>query len=128
MRRKPFNYCVFTSPLPVKCATCNSDDHAAWSMKCSKRPTAPIEDIPNVKAKCLNKRTDEVSDSMATDSRIHKTNTHDYIINKGKHQLNKTNNNREELIIIDDHNVDTSVVFKSTAALSHGLPEICMVR
>jgi len=41
------NFCQ--SPLPVKCAACNSDDHVAWSMKCPKRPTAPINGIPNVK-------------------------------------------------------------------------------
>ncbi|KAH1021731.1 hypothetical protein HUJ04_011215 [Dendroctonus ponderosae] len=56
--------CTLQSPLPAKCVTCNSDDHAAWSMKCPKRPTAPIEGIPNVKVKCLNKRTAEVSGSM----------------------------------------------------------------
>lgn len=108
-----------TSPLPVRCATCNSDDHAAWSMKCPKRPTAPIEGIPNVKVKCLNKRTAEVSNSVTAHSRVHTPiTTHDHIINKYKHQLNKTeNNNREELIkklrkrFIEDFNVDTSVVF-----------------
>lgn len=38
-----------TSPLPVRCTACNAEDHAAWSLKCPRRPTAPIEGIPNVK-------------------------------------------------------------------------------
>uniref|UniRef100_A0AAR5PHC2 Pre-C2HC domain-containing protein n=1 Tax=Dendroctonus ponderosae TaxID=77166 RepID=A0AAR5PHC2_DENPD len=108
-----------TSPLPARCVSCNSDEHAAWSMKCPKRPTAPIQGIPNVKVRCLNKRTAEVSGSVAAKSRIHAPITkHDYIINKYKHQMNNASNaNREELIIklrkriIDDFDVDTSVVF-----------------
>lgn len=108
-----------TSPLPTKCAACNSEDHAAWSRKCPKRPTAPIDGIPNVKIRCHNKRSAEVSDTLTAESRIHTPmTTHDYIINKYKHQLNKTNNiNREELLkkmrrqFMDDFDVDTSVVF-----------------
>ncbi|XP_066258011.1 uncharacterized protein [Euwallacea similis] len=107
------------SPLPIKCAACKSDDHAAWSMKCPKRPTAPIDGIPNVKIKCLNRRTNEVSDGITVGSRIHRPiTTHDFIINKYKHQLNKTTNtNREELVkklrkqFVEDFNIDTSVVF-----------------
>lgn len=107
------------SPLPVKCAACNSEEHAAWSMRCPRRPTAPIEGIPNVKVKCLNKRTAEVTPTVAAESRIHNPiTTHDHIINKYKHQLNKTTNiNREELLkklrkrFLDEFDIDTSVVF-----------------
>jgi len=107
------------SPLPVKCAACNLEEHAAWSMKCSRRPTAPIEGIPNVKVKCLNKQTAEVTPTVAAESRIHNPiTTHDQIINKYKHQLNKTTNiNREKLLkklrkrFLDEFDIDTSVVF-----------------
>ncbi|XP_066260796.1 uncharacterized protein [Euwallacea similis] len=107
------------SPLPPRCTACNSEDHAAWSMKCPKRPTAPIDGIPNVKIKCLNRRTAEVSIAMSRDSRIHSAiTTHDYIINKYKNQINKTTNtDREELLkklrkqFVGDFAVDTSVVF-----------------
>lgn len=107
------------SPLPIKCTACNSEDHAAWSMKCPRRPTAPIEGIPNVRVKCLNKRTSDIAATVTVQSRIHTPiTTHDYIINKYKHQLNKTTNtNREELLkkmrkqFMDDFDVDTSVVF-----------------
>lgn len=108
-----------SSPLPVKCVACNSDDHAAWSLKCPKRPTAPIEGIPNVRIKCLNKRTAEVSETVTKESRIHKPiTTHDFIINTYKHEINKTTNiNREELLkklrkqFTEDYDIDTSVVF-----------------
>ncbi|XP_066258008.1 uncharacterized protein [Euwallacea similis] len=107
------------SPLSPRCTACNSEDHAAWSMKCPKRPTAPIDGIPNVKIKCLNRRTAEVSIAMSRDSRIHSAITiHDYIINKYKIQINKTTNtDREELLkklrkqFVGDFAVDTSVVF-----------------
>lgn len=108
-----------TSPLPVKCTACNAEDHAAWSLKCPRRPTAPIEGIPNVKVKCHNKKTAEVSEALTKDSRVHSPiTTHDFIINKYKHQINKTNNNnREELLkkikkqFIEDFNIDTTAVF-----------------
>ncbi|XP_066252658.1 uncharacterized protein [Euwallacea similis] len=108
-----------TSPLPIRCATCNAADHAAWSMKCPRRPTAPIKGIPNVRIKCLNRKSAEVSKTITNESRVHSPiTTHDYIINKYKHQLNKTNNNnREELLkklnkqCIEDFNIETSVVF-----------------
>lgn len=108
-----------TSPLPMRCTACNAADHAAWSMKCPRRPTAPIEGIPNVRVKCHNKRTAEVSQTFTKDSRVHAPiTTHDFIINKYKHQINKTsNNNREELLkklkkqFIEDFNIDTTVVF-----------------
>jgi len=115
----PHSTTTCTSPLPIKCAACNSEDHAAWSMKCPRRPTAPIEGIPNVKVKCLNRRTAEITPTVKAGSRIHTPiTTHDYIINKYKHELNKTTNtNREELIkklrkrFVEDFDVDTSVVF-----------------
>lgn len=115
----PHTTSTCSSPLPIKCVTCNSNDHAAWSMKCPKRPTAPIEGIPNVKIKCLNKRTAEVSDNVAKQSRIHNPiTTHDFIINTYKHEINKTSNvNREELLkklrkrFTEDYDIDTSVVF-----------------
>ncbi|XP_066153270.1 uncharacterized protein [Euwallacea fornicatus] len=107
------------STLPVRCTSCHAEDHAAWSMKCPNRPTAPINGIPNVKIKCLNRRTAEVSKAITENSRIHMPiTTHDHIINKYKHQINKTSNtNREELLkklrkqFIDDFGIDTSVVF-----------------
>ncbi|XP_048523560.1 uncharacterized protein LOC109543862 isoform X1 [Dendroctonus ponderosae] len=108
------------SPLPVKCAACNAEDHAAWSLRCPKRPTVPIEGIPTVKIKCLNKRAAEMSILITAQGRVHSpiTTTHDYIINKYKHQLNKTTNtNREELLkemgkqFDDDFNIDTSWSF-----------------
>lgn len=108
-----------TSPLPARCTACNAEDHAAWSLKCPRRPTAPIEGIPNVKVKCHNKRTAEVSETLTKESRVHSPiTTHDFIINKYKHQINKTNNNnREELLkklkkqFIEDFNIDTTAVF-----------------
>lgn len=107
-----------TSPLPARCVACNSDEHAAWSLKCPKRPTAPIEGIPNVRIKCTNKTSTELPTNI-TKSRIHTPiTTHDFIINKFKHEINKTSNtNREELLkklrrrFIDDFEIDTTVVF-----------------
>ncbi|XP_066146781.1 uncharacterized protein [Euwallacea fornicatus] len=115
----PHSTSTCKSPLPPKCIVCNSEEHAAWSRKCPKRPTAPIEGIPNVKIKCINRTTTEVSQSVKEQSRIHSPlTTHNYIINKYKHQINKSNNlNRDELLkklkkqFIDDFKVDTSVVF-----------------
>ena len=111
------NACKTT--LPVQCTACNSDSHVAWSVKCPKRPTAPIEGIPNVKVKCTNKTSIELDTKTTSNSRIHTAITiHDFILNKIKNELNKANrNNREALLkklrrrFVDDFQVDINVVF-----------------
>lgn len=94
------------STLPIKCTTCQSEEHQAWSVKCPKHPTGPIEGIPNVKIKPLNKP------SLKIDSKITKT-----YVNK----LNKKQNvDRQQLIdslkkrFIDNFQVDTMVVFSGS--------------
>ena len=107
------------SPLPPKCLACNEEGHAAWSTKCPKRPTKPIAGLPNVKIRCTNKSSTELPPQTTQNNRIHeKITTHDYIINKYKHNLNKEENvNREEIIrklrrrFVQDFSIDTSVVF-----------------
>lgn len=107
-----------TSTLPPKCTSCNSEEHQAWSHKCPNRPTAPIQGIPNVKIKSLNKKSHEISDNKKK-SRIHGPVTiHDTIINTYINELNNTtNNDREDLIIklrkrfIDNFNLDTTAIF-----------------
>ena len=59
------------SPLPPKCSACNAEDHAAWSTKCPKRPLAPVEGIPNVKIRPVNKKTADLPPSTTNGSRIH---------------------------------------------------------
>ena len=43
--------------LPPKCVACQSENHAAWSSKCPKRPSQPIEGIPNIPIKSINKKS-----------------------------------------------------------------------
>lgn len=110
-----------TSTLPPKCTACKSEEHQAWSMQCPKRPTKPIEGIPNVQIKSLNKKTHEISQEKRK-SRIHSSITiHDYIINTYINELNDTKNtNREELLsklkkrFTNDYNIDTNAVFSGS--------------
>lgn len=109
------------SSLPPKCNACGAEDHQAWSFKCSKRPTKPIEGIPNIPIKHLNKKSNEITDSQKKNTKIHNAVTiHDIIINTYVNKLNKPKNtNREELLLklrkrfITEYNIDTSVSFFS---------------
>lgn len=65
------------SSLPPKCAACNSTEHQAWSIKCPKTPTTPIDGIPNTHKKSINK---DIAINK-TKNKIHKPLIyHDYII------------------------------------------------
>lgn len=107
------------SNLPQKCTGCGAEDHQAWSFKCPKRPKSPIEGIPNIQIKGLNKKSHELAETTRNNSRIHTPITiHDSIVNTYIHQINKPKNiNREELILklrkrfIEEHGIDTCVVF-----------------
>lgn len=114
-----------TTNLPPKCNACGAEDHQAWAFKCPKRPTKPIEGIPNVTIKSLNKKSQEIKDDKKKNTKIHsKITIHDHIINTYLRKLNKPKNtNREELIqklkkrFINEFNVDTSIVFTGNRAL-----------
>lgn len=105
--------------LPIKCGSCNSTDHQAWSFKCPRRPTKPIDGIPNIPVTPLNKKSYEIDDYVKENTKIHSPVTiHDYIINTYARKLNKPENaNREELVkklkrrFIKEYNIDTSLVF-----------------
>ena len=107
-----------SSQLP-KCKSCGSVEHQAWSFKCPNRPTTPIQGLPNIPIRSLNKKSREIVDEYKKDSRIHSPITiHDIIINSYANKLNKPQNtNRQELIdklrkrFIDEYNVETSVTF-----------------
>lgn len=107
-----------TTLLP-KCSSCGSEDHQAWSFKCPKRPTRPIEGIPNLPVKTLNRKSSEIQDQAKTETRIHSPVTvHDMIVNTYVNKLNKPkNSNREELIeklrkkFIIEYRIETSVTF-----------------
>lgn len=107
------------SQEPPKCRSCNAEDHQAWSFQCPNRPTRPIEGIPNLPVKTLNKKSREVSRETMKESRIHSGITiHDTIINTYVEKLNKPSGvNREELLIklrkrfIREYNVETTVNF-----------------
>lgn len=107
-----------TSPLLPKCRSCGSEEHQAWSYKCPNRPRAPIQGVPNVPIKAINKKSSEVS-MTNKGSRIHQPLTlHDTIITTYLNEINNpTNINRQELLIrlrkrfVDNHNVDTVAVF-----------------
>lgn len=108
-----------TTQLPPKCLACGSEEHAAWSFKCPKRPTKPIEGIPNTQIKAMNKRSDNVDVAIKNNSRVHSPLTiHDLIINTYLNKLNKPKNiNREELLtklrkrFNVEFNIDTTAVF-----------------
>lgn len=107
-----------SSTLSPKCTSCGSEEHQAWSFKCPNRPKAPIEGIPNIQIKTLNKKSQEIS-TENRNSRIHTFITiHDHIINTYINEINEpTNTNREELLIklrkrfMINFNVDTTAVF-----------------
>lgn len=108
--------------FPAKCSACNSTEHAAWSFKCPKRPTAPIAGIPNTTIKSINKKSAEIDKKITEKSHIHAPITiHDHIINTYINKVNKRKNTcREELIaklkqrFIIEFKVDTSVVFSGS--------------
>ena len=89
-----------TSNEAPKCVACGSEDHKAWSIKCPRRPTAPIEGIPNTTIKTLNKRSKDINPQITNNTKIHSYITvHDLIINTYTAKINKPKNtNREELI------------------------------
>lgn len=105
------------SQAPPKCAGCGSEDHQAWSFQCPNRPVKPIQGIPNLPVKTLNRKSREITTTK--ESRIHNAVTiHDVIINTYVEKLNKPSNvNREELLInlkrkfIREYNVETTVNF-----------------
>lgn len=107
------------STLPQKCNACGAEDHQAWQFKCPRRPTSPIQGIPNIPIKPLNKKTHELPQDLKKNSRVHQPITiHDQIINIYIQKLNKPKNvNREELIqklkkrFIAEYNIDTCIVF-----------------
>lgn len=108
-----------TKDLPIKCRACDATDHQAWAFKCPKRPTQPLEGIPNIPISSLNKKSNKISCEEKKKSIIHAPITiHDHIINTYIRKLNKPKNtNREELIVklkkrfIKEYNIDTSLVF-----------------
>lgn len=87
--------------LPPKCAACGSTEHVPWSLKCPKRPTKPIEGIPNVKIRSINKKSAEIDIKKTKNSRIHTNFTvHDHIIETFINKLNKPKNtDRQQLIL-----------------------------
>lgn len=107
------------SELTPKCKSCGSEDHQAWSFKCPNRPIKPIEGLPNIPVKLLNRKSGEITDKQKKSSRIHSPVTiHDVIVNTYVHKLNKPENiNRNELLeklrkkFINEYNVETSVTF-----------------
>lgn len=107
-----------SSPLTPKCHSCNAEDHQAWSYKCPNRPRNPIQGIPNIPIKTLNKKSHEVSKENKK-SRIHQPLTiHDTIINSYVNELNDPKvTNREELLVqlrkrfVNNFRVDSVAVF-----------------
>lgn len=107
------------SKEPPKCVACGSEDHKAWSIKCPRRPTAPIEGVPNTTINKLNKRSKDINPQITHNTKIHSTITiHDLIINTYVTKINKPKNiNREELItklrkrFIQLYNIDTTLAF-----------------
>lgn len=108
-----------TSQLPIKCTACDAEDHAAWSFKCPKRPTSPINNIPNIPIKSINKKTDEINSDLKKENRIHSNiSKHDYIIDTYIGEINDPRNiDREEVIqrirqkFVNLWNIDTAAVF-----------------
>lgn len=111
------NKCTLNAP--AKCLACGAEDHKAWSFKCPKRPTQPIEGIPNSTIRSLNKKSNDIAAEKKIDTRIHSPVTiHDTIINTYITKVNKPKHtNREELLkklkkkFVQLYNIDTSVVF-----------------
>lgn len=105
--------------LPPKCSACGSEEHLAWSAKCPKHPKKPIEGIPNVTIKPLNKKTRDIEEICKKNNRIHAPLTvHDDIINTYIRKLNKPKHtNRDELLsklkkrFLSQYKIDTTAVF-----------------
>lgn len=108
-----------TTQLTIKCTACSSEEHAAWSFKCPKRPTNAIPNIPNIQIKSINKKTEEISSDLKKENRIHSPITkHDFIINTYLEEINNPNSlNREETILkirkkfVELWRIDTTAVF-----------------
>lgn len=108
-----------TSPIPAKCAACNSEQHAAWSPRCPKHPATPQPGLPIVKIKNNNKKSADLPKDITKSSRVHAPITvHDFIINKYTNSLNNPKHtNRDELIqklrkrFIRDFDMDTRTMF-----------------
>lgn len=108
-----------TTNFSPKCLACGAEDHKAWSFKCPKRPTQPIEGIPNTTIRSLNKKSSEIALEKKADTKIHSPVTiHDLIINTYVTKINKPKHvNREELLqklrkkFVQLYNIDTTVVF-----------------
>lgn len=115
----PHKTSMCKSKEPPKCSSCGDENHQAWSLKCPRHPKKPIEGIPNVNIKPLNKKSKDIEESSKKQKRIHSSVTiHDIIINTYIRKLNKPKNiNREELLqklkrrFINEYNVDTTAVF-----------------
>lgn len=107
------------SELPPKCIKCGSTEHQAWAFQCPQRPKQPIEGIPNLPVKTLNKKSREITNADKKTSRIHNPLTiHDVIINTYVDELNKPESmNRDELLkklrqkFISQFNIETTVSF-----------------
>lgn len=107
------------SQEPVKCTSCGSEEHQAWAFQCPRRPVKPIDGVPNLPVKTLNRKSSDVSNDIKNNSRIHSPITiHDFIINTYIDKLNKPkNNDRAELLMklrkrfISEYNIETSVTF-----------------
>nr|CAI5841214.1 unnamed protein product [Callosobruchus analis] len=103
--------------LPVKCNVCGSTDHQAWAFQCPKRPTKPLEGIPNLPVKTLNKTSRQIVNEEKKKSRIHEPLTvHDMIINTYVEELNHPGNtDREDILrklrqkFIRHYNIETTV-------------------
>lgn len=98
---------------------CGSEEHGAWSFKCPKRPTKPLEGIPNIQVKPLNKKSKDIDQTTTKKSRIHSNITiHDLIIDTYIRKLNKDAAVSRETIIsklrsrfITEYQVDTTAVW-----------------
>ncbi|CAH0556960.1 unnamed protein product [Brassicogethes aeneus] len=107
-----------TSELPPKCLSCNSTEHQAWSFQCPNRPTKPIEGIPNLPVKSLNKKSSMV-DNAKKEARVHSHITiHDHIVNTFLRKLNKSSATPREDIIhklkqrfVKEFNIETTISF-----------------
>lgn len=110
---------VCTSDLSITCNSCGSTHHAAWSLKCPRRPTQPVAGVPNAPINSINKKSAELAKSIIKNNHIHAhITTHDYIINTYISKLNIPQvTNRQELIaelkqrFIEAFRIDTAVVF-----------------
>lgn len=108
-----------TTSLPPRCSACQSTEHVAWSLKCPKRPVKPIEGIPNIKIRSINKKTADMDIEKVGKSRIHRAITiHDHIIETYINKINKPKNTERQQLIqklqrrfIDNYNISTVPTF-----------------